>query len=200
MNKKKLITMAASLAMVAIIGVGATLAYMTSTTDEKTNTFTVGKVEAGLVEETDGGKNWDDTTDGKDMYPGQEVVKMPIMSILEGSSDSYAFLEVTGADALVESGLFTISTQGMLGFSADWVKVQGDGKLDGVYRYKDVITKELAADGEKLPAIFDKVTYSTEAENGTVGATVGSITVVGCAVQADGMDVDQALAQVSFTK
>ncbi|MEF9946167.1 MAG: SipW-dependent-type signal peptide-containing protein [Lachnospiraceae bacterium] len=189
MNKKKLVTMVASLAMVAVIGVGATLAYMSDTTDKKTNTFTVGKVEASLVEKTNGDKEWDDTTDGKNMYPGQIVEKKPIMTIAAGSADCYAFLQVTGADALVAAG-FTMDT-----FSSDWEKTFTGNTLDGIYVYKDKVVKAEMATA--LPAIFTQVTYDADNGNG-VTSTVGTVNVAGCAVQAEGLTQDGALAQATF--
>lgn len=41
-SKKKLITLITSIALIAAVGVGATLAYLTATTGTVTNTFTVG--------------------------------------------------------------------------------------------------------------------------------------------------------------
>jgi len=49
MNKRKLLSLALSLSMVAILAVGGTLAYFTDT-DAKVNTFTVGNIDIELVE------------------------------------------------------------------------------------------------------------------------------------------------------
>ena len=49
MTKKKILVLALSLAMVAILAVGGSLAYLTDT-DNKTNTFTVGNVKIELLE------------------------------------------------------------------------------------------------------------------------------------------------------
>ena len=50
MNKRKLLSLALSLSMVAILAVGGTLAYFTDT-DAKVNTFTVGNIDIELVQE-----------------------------------------------------------------------------------------------------------------------------------------------------
>ncbi len=42
MNKKKLVTTFGSLALVGVIGVGASLAYLSDKTNTLTNTFTIG--------------------------------------------------------------------------------------------------------------------------------------------------------------
>ena len=49
MNKKKILVLAVSVCLVAILAIGGTLAYFTDT-DAKTNTFTVGNVEIELIE------------------------------------------------------------------------------------------------------------------------------------------------------
>lgn len=227
MNKKKLITMAASLGLVAVIGVGATLAYMTSATEEKTNTFTVGHISAELEETTKGPNGeerpWDDSTDGKDMYPGESVVKEPVMTIKKDSANSYAFLQVTGADELVAAGFVItsgldaniIDENTVSAFSSDWVKVAdlefkdaNANTLDGIYRYVGEKAKgtngqdkfiEAATEDVKLTApIFDRVTYKTTKEGGKKDEVVGTVTVVGCAVQADGLSAAEALTQASF--
>lgn len=207
MNKKKLITMIASLAMVAVIGIGATLAYMTQTTDTKENTFTVGRVDASLTETNKDGKQWDDTTDGKNLYPGQSVVKKPIMTILKESSDAYAFLKVEGADALVGNGF--IITSGVVadevkvdtasGFHENWIKVEGEA-LDGIYRYELDIKK--STEEQALAPLFDLVTYKTTMEGAADEASSkkGKITITGCAVQAEGVSPEKAKELVNFDK
>ena len=49
MTKKKILVLALSIAMVAILAVGGSLAYFTDK-DEATNTFTVGNVKIELIE------------------------------------------------------------------------------------------------------------------------------------------------------
>ena len=48
MKKAKLLTMLGAVALIGAIGVGSTLAYLSSTTDEVVNTFTVGEVKITL--------------------------------------------------------------------------------------------------------------------------------------------------------
>ncbi|NLB61604.1 MAG: hypothetical protein GX802_04165 [Clostridiales bacterium] len=80
MKNKKLAIMIASLVLIASLVIGGTIAYLTDS-DTATNTITVGDVEIGLEE-----PNWDDTTDGKDLVPGDTMVKDPIVTALEGES------------------------------------------------------------------------------------------------------------------
>lgn len=50
MSKRKILTLALAVCMIAILAVGSTLAYLTDT-DQATNTFTVGKVDIELIEQ-----------------------------------------------------------------------------------------------------------------------------------------------------
>lgn len=102
MNKKKLITMLVALTLIAAMGVGATLAYFTDTT-ELTNVVTMGKVEGLLVEndvKKDTNNKWilDKAAkpikeDGIDKYvgvmPGDTVQKNPTVVLEKNSSDAY---------------------------------------------------------------------------------------------------------------
>lgn len=66
--KKRIVTIALVVALVAIAAVG-TLAYFTDT-DNATNTFTVGNVKIDLIEkERDGNGGTKDFTQGKKLYP-----------------------------------------------------------------------------------------------------------------------------------
>ena len=58
MNKKKILVLAMTLSMVAILAIGGTIAYFTDT-DIQTNVFTTGNVKIDLFE--DFGDNNDDT-------------------------------------------------------------------------------------------------------------------------------------------
>lgn len=55
MSKRKILTLAMALSIVAIMAVGATLAYFTDT-DSEVNTFTTGKIDIDLIEEFDEAK------------------------------------------------------------------------------------------------------------------------------------------------
>ena len=69
MNKRKILTLAAALCILATIAIGGTLAYFTST-DNATNTFTVGHVKIDLIEEErDGNGGKQDFTQDKKLYP-----------------------------------------------------------------------------------------------------------------------------------
>lgn len=91
MNKRKILLLAASIMMIAILGIGGTLAYFTDE-DTKTNTFTVGNVDIHIDE-------WMEDENGKKVpYEDQELhpiaqSKTPFNKMVEtvndGSEDAY---------------------------------------------------------------------------------------------------------------
>lgn len=77
--KKRIVTLALVVALVAIAAVG-TLAYFTDT-DKATNTFVVGNVAIDLIEQQRGEKGLEDFENGKKLYP--------IVGSAQGEQDSY---------------------------------------------------------------------------------------------------------------
>ena len=196
MKKKSLFTMVAAVCLTGVVMVGATLAYLTSTSDVAQNTFTVGKVNIDLDEktgETDSDftkeTDWNDATDGKNMYPGQEVAKRPVVTVKADSSDCWVYVQVSGADELV-SKKFTIAGWD----SNNWIKTDRTETLNGIYKYKEKVLKQ---DTNKLlPPVFTSVQYNEKAE-GNVDGTVGTVKVVAAAIQADGIDEAKALEEAT---
>lgn len=192
MKNKRIITTIAAIALVAVIGVGATFAYLTSTSDTKTNTFTVGKVDISIDETAyveEGKEDFGDVTPKEDGYefnnllPGFSGTKEPTITVSANSTDSYVFATITGIDALEAKGIKFDA------INADWTKVDGSAAnlKDGVYVYKDVVATS-AADVE-LSALFSKVSIDS-AINGEIseisGISPASVTVQGSAIQAAG--------------
>ena len=108
MTKRKLMLVALSLCMVAILAIGGTLAYFTDT-DAATNVFTVGDVDITLDEapviKEDGTDKWipdpdktkeeDRVTQNTytDVYPGAVLPKDPIVHNV-GTNDAYVRVQV----------------------------------------------------------------------------------------------------------
>lgn len=92
MSKKKLIVAAASLAMVATLAIGGTLAYF-SDDESATNVITMGKVDITLTETSDDQKvNDEDLTDGityEDVMPGDKIDKNAFVALADKSRDAY---------------------------------------------------------------------------------------------------------------
>jgi len=171
--KKSLITMLVALVLVAAVGVGATLAYLTDSTDAKINTFKVGDVDIDLTETADANGTAATVTPTKDgfkfenLQPGDVVNKKPVVTVAADSNDCYVFVKISNATSL---------TTDMI--ANDWVSVG-----DGIYRYKEVCEA-----GDVL-TVFTKVTVDTGIEEGD---ELGSITVKAAAIQSANIDVATA--------
>ena len=188
--------MVAAVCLTGVVMVGATLAYLTSTTDVAQNTFTVGKVNIDLDEKT--GKtdpdftketDWNDGVDGKNMYPGQEVAKRPVVTVKADSADCWVYVKVTGADELVSKN-FTINSWN----NTDWDKTDSTNTLNGIYRYKERVVKSNT--DKLLPPVFLSVKYNQNAEGNEEG-TIGTVKVVAAAIQADGITEAKALNEAT---
>lgn len=103
MKKKNLLISLLSLALVAVIGVGATLAYFTDKTETKTNTFTTGKVDIVLHDmspEVDGMVQGTAKPDGTGIHydaivPGDELSKDVFVSVVNNSAPARLAVLVT---------------------------------------------------------------------------------------------------------
>lgn len=80
MTKKKILVLALTLAMVAILAVGGSLAYLTDN-KSATNTFTVGNVKIDLIEQERGENGLQAFTQNKKLYP--------IVGSAQGEQDEY---------------------------------------------------------------------------------------------------------------
>lgn len=199
MKKKNLATMVVTLALVAAVGVGATLAYLSSTTGTLTNTFTVGKGIEIKQDESDEStpENPDDRTeDGNnytDIQPGEVLTKDPTVTVKANSTECYVFMKLDGADALVAKN-FSIN-----GFDGSkWIKVSGEegSTLDGVYRYYTTVAE--SDKDQVLEPLFTEVVYSADVDG--VAEELPDVTIISCAVQAKNLTADQALAAAVFSK
>lgn len=108
MSKRKILALASAVCMVAILAIGGTLAYFTST-DEATNTFTTGGVKIDLIEQQ---VNKDGTAleDFK-----QNQVLMPIVGAAQGDKDKFG--QPVAANYIDK--MVTIKNEGT---SAAWVR------------------------------------------------------------------------------
>lgn len=105
MTKKKILVLALTIAMVAILAVGGSLAYLTDT-DAATNTFTVGNVKIDLIEQqTDGDGGLEDFEQGKVLKPGKSNDGNAVSKIVTvkntGANDAWVWVELKIPEALV---------------------------------------------------------------------------------------------------
>lgn len=171
--KKK--TIALLLALVLVVGgvIGGTIAWLTDTTEEVKNTFTVGDINIELTESDD--------LDLK-MVPGNEIEKDPKVTVEANSEDCWLFVKVTESD-----NLDTFITYNM---AEGWKALTG---VDGVY-YRSVS----ASDANQAFSVLadDKVTVKTEVTKAQMNAltdeTRPTLTFKAYAVQKDNMATAEA--------
>lgn len=95
-KKKALLTVlcAASLVVGSVFG---TYAYLTDTTDEVKNTFTIGNVDITLTETWNADDPNDEDTDNDHwsalLMPGKEYAKDPVVTVTADSEDCYLFVK-----------------------------------------------------------------------------------------------------------
>lgn len=201
MKNKKMKTMIASLALVGVIGLGSTLAYLSDKSNTLTNTFTVG---SGYIPGDNDLAVWIDETkvnapkDGKEylgrtlvgntydkVLAGGTMTKDPILRVNTGSVKSYVYMKVEGLDALVAKGITTTLD------TTNWTKVTTDGHtadttktLDGIYRYNTML--DPANSVASTTALFTQLTVSTnfkETDASGADTVLQNVVLKGCAVQ-----------------
>lgn len=195
MKNGKLVATLGAVALVAAIGLGSTLAYLTAETKTVTNTFTIGNVNfeenlgGGLVEskvERDANDKYVDA-DGKDtwtsvkndytsLYPGENVYKDPTVIMAADSEDAWVFAKV-----VYNKDQYTVN------YTNGW-EVVAVG-LDNSY---DIVAKKEIIKASQNSTIFDSVTVSTDVDQNT---ELENIVVSAAAVQAAGLDRGQAQQQ-----
>lgn len=183
MKNKKLISMLVAVTLVAVVGVGATLAYFTDK-DEAKNVITMGHVDIELDEphfdkETDEAGNpvddYDGAEDGKisNVVPGQVIPKDPTITVKEDSEDAYIRAKVEYKD-LSEKQVAELT----LNLKDGWTE-----GTDGYYYYNDIVKA-----GDEV-ILFEEVTIPKTWGNDVAGKTF-EINVSAEAVQARNFDVD----------
>ena len=177
MSKRKILLLALSACMVAILAVGGTLAYFTDVSDVKRNVFTVGDVEIELTE-----PNWEaeGKEEAEDVYPGEALKKDPTVENT-GTNPCFVRVGITGWDCLIKAGLseqeIAYRTGNIVGtLGENWVKY-------GDYFY---YTKVMAS-GDITAPVFDYIVIPTDVTNPSEDQDVDYyLDVYAQAVQAQG--------------
>ena len=188
--KKKLISLAVVVCLLAVAVVGGTLAFFTDKA-EVTNTFTAGKVDITLDEapvDKDGQATAGDRVakNTYKLYPGKEYDKDPTITVAADSEDCYLFVNVVnGLDGHEAEGATTIAAQ-----MADngWTLVDGE---------TDVYMQANTYSANAEVAVFEKFTIADN-ETATTLATVEDVVVTAYAVQAEGFTSAQAAWDATF--
>lgn len=211
MNKKNIITAAVSLALVGVMAVGGTLAYLTDNTQTAKNTFVMDSLKLTLKEDAKvldkqsyQIKKTEDSTYGVeeivgaeqgidyiDVLPGATIAKKPYITVT-GADDTknfaaaYVYAYVTNLDEIEAKA---ISTK----FDDAWTEVETD-ELDGVLLRQKV---EKNAENNVL-VVFDTVNVNAAL---TTPVDINDVTIEAFAHQADNASEDEAdNAAISYFK
>ena len=165
MNRKKIITLCLSIILLALIGVGGTLAYLTSNTEQLNNRFTFSNGISMQLDEDRIDKNLHTVTEengviagsdkGNDylnVLPGEVLHKDPTVTILANSPDCYVFVSVKNPSEELLS----------LNISDEWMFID---KIDDISYYvyvKDGQPESVKASKQntRLTPVFDSVTVA----------------------------------------
>ena len=200
-KSKVLLTLLCAVALVAT-SVFGTLAYLTST-DEVTNTFTVGNVAIKLdeapVDEDGVADKTAERVDKNDYHllPGHKYDKDPMVTVLAGSERSYIKMTVTFSKAAELDAIFDPAGADMTSIfggydAAAWIDKGNTEDAQTNTRtyefwYKEAVAAPTA--DVELDALFDTITVPGTINNDQLATIAGmTITVNAYAIQADGFD------------
>ncbi len=158
-NKKKIAMTLGAMALTAVVAIGGTLAYLSSVTETKKNTFTSSKDVSTELTET----KWTENS-GKDYIPGQVIAKNPVMTNdTDSNTEIYVAVKLDYLDndqKLVSYDTFkkyaevqtTFTDNNKDGFTDSWekIKTNADGSEIWIVRTK-------LAKGASTDAIFESV-------------------------------------------
>lgn len=203
MKKKNLLVSLLSLALVAVIGVGATLAYLTDSTQTVSNKFTFDDIEITLKEDASvpAGQSYqiqenkDGTEPGTepitgsdvgviytDVLPGATVEKNPYITVSDSNAHAYVYAYVTGVAAPLS-----------VTWSDGWTVVEDTGLAGTLLR------REVA---KNVAGSYDVFTQVQVAAAASGEEPLNDITIQAYAHQADNVEstVADAAAIAYFNK
>ena len=212
MKKKSILLTLTAVVLAMAIGVGGTIAYFTSTTDDVKNTFTVGNVAITLDEAKVEYANdaWTANNDVdrvqentyENVYPGAHLPKDPTIHVSAGSQQAYAAMKVVISKAaawkaLAEDHASLNNLANVFeGYNeADWTKIAATEQGDNlVYVYMWEQGKVSAGDDLTL---FTAMNIPAELSSQEIKTIDGfTVTATGYAVQAQGVTAETAKAEL----
>ena len=206
-SKKKALPMMVCAVMLVLVSVMGTMAYLTSQ-DTVTNTFTVGKVAITLDEakaNADGSLFDQGATRVKannyKLLPGHTYAKDPMVTVLEGSENSYIKMTVTFTKAAELDAIFAPAGADMTSIfngydGSNWIaKDVTKDTVKNTRTYEFWYKEAVAAPSENVPldALFDSIAVPGFITNEQLATIEGmTITVNAYAIQADGFATPEA--------
>ena len=210
MKKKSILLTLTAVVLAMAIGVGGTIAYFTSTTEEVKNTFTVGNVAITLDEaevtyandEWTAGENRVQSNTYENVYPGAHLPKDPTIHVAADSQDAYVAMKVVVSKAAAwktlaekHASLNNLETVFEGYTEADWTKIaateQGDN-LVYVYMWEQ---GKVSANADLT--LFTAMNIPAELSSQEIATIDGfTVTATGYAVQAQGVDAETAKTEL----
>lgn len=185
MTLKKKLTMAVALVLIIALAIAGTYAYLTSTPDKVTNTFTIGKLAITLdeLEVDEYGVAADNATRSNagneyKLMPGHNYKKDPTIHVQPGSEKCYLFVKV-------EDGLANIEADTKI---ADQITGNGwtlvTGETNVYWKAQDAVAADATDPVDVL--VFSDFTLTTDAIADTYANA--KIDITAYAIQQDGFD------------
>lgn len=195
--KRILLTMVAALLLV-VMSVAGTLAYLTSTSDQVINTFTIGKVNITLDEAKTDEYGVEDTTAARvieneyKLIPGHTYTKDPEVHVLAESEPSYIYVKITN-----EMASYMVAGCIENQMAAHGWKLLPGYEAEGIYYYVDLSVTEDNVDASIVDArnaaitlpVFDTITLLDTLTDAEIQvAATKTIVIQAYALQADGFE------------
>lgn len=139
--KKKLMAVALATIIAVMAVAGASLAWLTDSSEKVENTFTVGNITIELKE----------TTSDYKVVPGGTDAKNPSVTVKEKSEKCYVYVLID--NQLVIDGV-TVATLDII--STNWIEVSTTG-TQILYRYKEAVD---ASSADVVLPVFTTVKYN----------------------------------------
>ena len=200
MKKRNLLISLLSLALVAVIGVGATLAYFTDKTETKVNTFTTGKVAISIIDKTEpeegevAGNPNDNGIAYDEVMPGDVLSKIVGVNTDADSADAYVAIRVTVTDVVAPNAGDAVTTDEITAQISDIIASRVDSELwaakelgngDVVYYFKTVVPG-----GTQNLILFNNIPIPGSEWNNAYAELSFNVNVQAAAIQADNTDLD----------
>ena len=200
---KKKITLVVALALVLVVGVFGTLAYLTDS-QSVTNTFTIGNVGITLAE-TEGGEDHQFK-----MIPGQTIRKDPVVTVDAGSEACWLFVKLDKAGSAVV-GETNLSFDNYLTFEVDasWTQLMDNNgnAVAGVYYREQAAVAESTNPLPSYPVlknntvtVLNTVTNEMMTALTDTSAKLPTLTVTAYAIQKAGFETSPYGAWTEVSK
>ena len=192
-TKTKALVLALCAVLLVVATVFVTMAYLTSTTKDVTNTFTVGNVKITLDEEdVDTDTNTDDNVtvnnevrdlaNGYKLIPGKTYDKDPTVHVDATSENCYLFVKVENNISDIEAEKNNIEAQMK---ANGWTCID---EVNNIWAHKDI------AKASDDVVVFEYFTVNDSIDNKILaGYQDKTIVVTAYAVQADGFEDKEAI-------